>query len=179
MHTPESSSPRLNDPAPSDQDQVTPNTDDRLSTPSCLLSVQILLAPFHQQHLAAESNAPHVEDFQIDALISDIRPRSYYAYRLSELKRDMVVLVNYNIGNPLALGNWYDFIIEEVSRTANIRGTVLLGGDRKPIAGCYVRIEHGIMRIEKTVKLRERSTENITHLPSRFIFTQTEKYLRE
>ncbi|CAH1997547.1 unnamed protein product [Acanthoscelides obtectus] len=55
MHTPESSSPRLNDPAPSDQDQVTPNTDDRLSTPSCLLSVQILLAPFHQQHLAAES----------------------------------------------------------------------------------------------------------------------------
>ncbi|CAH1985496.1 unnamed protein product [Acanthoscelides obtectus] len=78
----------------------------------------------------------------------------------------MVVLVNYNIGNPLALGNWYDFIIEEVSRTANIRGTVLLGGDRKPIAGCYVRIEHGIMRIEKTVKLRERSTENITHLPN-------------
>ncbi|CAH1997543.1 unnamed protein product, partial [Acanthoscelides obtectus] len=126
-----------------------------------------------------EVAAPHVEDFQIDALISDIRPRSYYAYRLSELKRDMVVLVNYNIGNPLALGNWYDFIIEEVSRTANIRGTVLLGGDRKPIAGCYVRIEHGIMRIEKTVKLRERSTENITHLPSRFIFTQTEKYLRE
>ncbi|VEN44596.1 unnamed protein product [Callosobruchus maculatus] len=115
-------------------------------------------------------SAPYVEDFKIDVMFHEIRPRSFYVYKTSELKREMVVLVNYNIENPKALGNWYDFIIEEVSRTSNIRGTILLGGDKKPIAGCYLNTKNVIMRIEKPVKRSEKSCEDITYQPRKYAY---------
>nr|CAI5853742.1 unnamed protein product [Callosobruchus analis] len=100
-------------------------------------------------------------------MFHEIRPRSHHIYKLSELKREMVVLVNYNIENPKALGNWHDFIIEEVSRTSNIRGTILLRGDKKPVSGCYLNTKNIIMRIEKPVKLSEKSSEAIVYQPSK------------
>nr|CAH7747233.1 unnamed protein product [Callosobruchus chinensis] len=51
-------------------------------------------------------SAPYVEDFQIDVMFHEIRPKSFYAYKISELEREMVVMVNYNIENPKALGHW-------------------------------------------------------------------------
>nr|CAH7747231.1 unnamed protein product [Callosobruchus chinensis] len=113
-------------------------------------------------------SAPYVEDFQIDVMFHEIRPKSFYAYKISELEREMVVMVNYNIENPKALGHWYDFIIEEISRTSNIRGTILLGGLKMPITGCYLNRKHKIMRIEKPMKHSEKSSEVITYQPREY-----------
>nr|CAI5853739.1 unnamed protein product [Callosobruchus analis] len=115
-------------------------------------------------------SVPYVEDFEVDVMFHEIRPRSHHIYKLSELKREMVVLVNYNIENPKALGNWHDFIIEEVSRTSNIRGTILLRGDKKPVSGCYLNTKNIIMRIEKPVKLSEKSSEAIVYQPRKYAY---------
>ncbi|VEN43043.1 unnamed protein product [Callosobruchus maculatus] len=45
-------------------------------------------------------NAPYVMEFESDVKFDDIRPRSFYVYKHSELKKDMVVLANYNIEEP-------------------------------------------------------------------------------
>nr|CAI5853744.1 unnamed protein product [Callosobruchus analis] len=64
-------------------------------------------------------SVPYVEDFEVDVMFHEIRPRSHHIYKLSELKREMVVLVNYNIENPKALGNWYVTIVTLVQQAHN------------------------------------------------------------
>ncbi|CAH2019324.1 unnamed protein product, partial [Acanthoscelides obtectus] len=77
-------------------------------------------------------SAPHVIEFEVDVTFDDIRPRSYHTYTYSELKKDMVVLANYNLEQPNSLGLWYDFRIQDLSRT-KINGVILLGRDKAPI----------------------------------------------
>lgn len=44
--------------------------------------------------------------FEVDAKFIDIRPRSYYTYKISELTKGMLVLANYNIEEPKSRGPW-------------------------------------------------------------------------
>nr|CAH7757329.1 unnamed protein product [Callosobruchus chinensis] len=112
-------------------------------------------------------NAPHVMEFETEVKFDDIRPRSFYAYKHSELKKDMTVLANYNIEQPDSLGFWYDFIIEDISRT-RIKGVILLGRDKAPVKDCDIRLRNEVMRIEKPVPIVDRNKEQITYIPRKY-----------
>lgn len=51
-------------------------------------------------------SAEHVITFEGEATFNDIRPRSYYTYKTSELERGMVVLASYNIEETKSRGPW-------------------------------------------------------------------------
>nr|CAI5859936.1 unnamed protein product [Callosobruchus analis] len=112
-------------------------------------------------------NAPHVIEFETEVKFDDIRPRSFYVYKYSELKKDMVVLANYNIEQPDALGVWYDFIIEDISRT-RIKGVILLGRDKAPVKDCCIRLKNDVMRIEKPVPIVDHNKEQVTYVPRKY-----------
>ncbi|XP_018572895.1 E3 ubiquitin-protein ligase UHRF1-like [Anoplophora glabripennis] len=100
--------------------------------------------------------AEHVITFEGEASFIDIRPRSYYTYKTSELEKGMTVLASYNIEETKSRGPWYDFKVEEVS-PASVTGTILVGRDRAPIENCSIKFVDEIMRIEEPVPLTERS----------------------
>ncbi|CAH2004540.1 unnamed protein product [Acanthoscelides obtectus] len=112
-------------------------------------------------------SAPHVIEFEVDVTFDDIRPRSYHTYTYSELKKDMVVLANYNLEQPNSLGLWYDFRIQDLSRT-KINGVILLGRDKAPIEKCCIKLKDEIMRIEKPVLAVDRSKEHVTYIPRKY-----------
>ncbi|XP_056646054.1 E3 ubiquitin-protein ligase UHRF1-like [Diorhabda sublineata] len=95
-----------------------------------------------------------VPGFETDANFKDIRPRSYYIYKLNELSPEMIVLANYNMEEKKSRGLWYNFKIDKVSRT-NVIGTVLLGGDKAPLENCTLHFINEIMRIEEPVLLSQ------------------------
>lgn len=47
---------------------------------------------------------------------SEIRPRAHYTYPLSELKKDLKCMVNYNFDKPEERGFWYDAVILTVAK---------------------------------------------------------------
>ncbi|KAJ8915761.1 hypothetical protein NQ315_004573 [Exocentrus adspersus] len=102
--------------------------------------------------------AEHILAFEVEARFDDIRPRSFYTYKISELKKGMIVLVNYNIEGTKSRGLWYDFKIEEVNRTS-VQGTIMVGRDKASIENCSIKSLNEIMRIENPVLVAERKDE--------------------
>lgn len=100
-------------------------------------------------------SAEHIIPFELDVKFEDIRPRSYYVYKLTEIQSGMVVLANYNIEEPKERGCWYNFKVTEVSRNV-VKGTLLLGKDSTPMENCKIKFLDEFMRIEKPVLLTDR-----------------------
>ncbi|XP_066159240.1 E3 ubiquitin-protein ligase UHRF1-like [Euwallacea fornicatus] len=92
--------------------------------------------------------------FEEDAQYENVRPRSYYTYKIPELKPGMTVLANFNIDSPKERGLWYDFNITKVG-SVDIIGTIYIGGE--PIDNCNIKFIQECMRIEKPLLLSERS----------------------
>ncbi|XP_074029660.1 E3 ubiquitin-protein ligase UHRF1 [Leptinotarsa decemlineata] len=105
-------------------------------------------------------NSVHVISFEIDAKFDDIRPRSYYTYKLSELKTGMIVLANYNIEEKKNRGPWFEFKVGEVTKTS-LTGTILVGRDRTPLENCSIKFTDEVMRIEKPELLADKADGNV------------------
>ncbi|CAH1133447.1 unnamed protein product [Ceutorhynchus assimilis] len=90
--------------------------------------------------------------YEMDVKFKDIRPASYYIYKISELEPGMTVLTNCNIDSPNELGDWYDLLIEKIGRT-RISGTVVMGNGS--VENFDVKSNQEFMRIEKADIRRE------------------------
>lgn len=78
---------------------------------------------------------------------SNIRPRSFYTYKLSELEAGMKVLANYNIDEPKRRGLWYDMEITKVTKKQVI-GKIFFGINLIPLENCVIKYDKELMRIE-------------------------------
>ncbi|KAG5881112.1 hypothetical protein JTB14_024357 [Gonioctena quinquepunctata] len=105
-------------------------------------------------------NAVNVISFETDAKFIDIRPRSHYIYKISELESGMIVLANYNIEEKKSRGPWYEFRVEDISKTS-VKGSLLVGRDRAPLENCSLKFIDEIMRIEKPLLLTNRKDDNV------------------
>ncbi|CAG9812763.1 unnamed protein product [Phaedon cochleariae] len=106
-------------------------------------------------------NASHVISFETDAKFDDIRPRSSYCYKTSELEKGMIVLANYNTEEKKSRGHWYDFEVEGATRTS-VKGTLLVGRDKTRLENCSLKFVNEIMRIEKPKLLSDQSQDEIS-----------------
>ncbi|KAK4872140.1 hypothetical protein RN001_016264 [Aquatica leii] len=97
-------------------------------------------------------------DVTFDVTFDLIRPRSYYNYKVSELRVDQKILVNYNIEQPTTRGYWYDFIIKRVN-SKQLKGTVLVGKENMQLEKCTVKYLDEVLRIEKPVLLDQRQAD--------------------
>lgn len=83
----------------------------------------------------------------------NLRPRSYYTYKKTELQTGMLVLVNYNIDEPNKRGYWYDFEIKKIEE--KMSGTIFIGKNKTPIEKCNIKFIDEILRIENKDLLEE------------------------
>ncbi|KAF5308962.1 hypothetical protein FQR65_LT00044 [Abscondita terminalis] len=104
-------------------------------------------------------------DVTFDVTFNLMRPRSYYNYKISELRVDQIVLANYNIEQPTTRGYWYDFIIKHVS-SKTLKGTILVGKNDTRLEKCSVKFIDEVLRIEKPQLLGQRQA-NINLPPLR------------
>lgn len=84
----------------------------------------------------------------------DLRPRSFYTYKLGELKEGMKVLANVNMDEPKNRGYWYDVEIRKISKKS-IEGVAFVNADSIPVE-CTVYFINELMRIEKSVPIEAR-----------------------
>ncbi|CAG9858171.1 unnamed protein product [Phyllotreta striolata] len=109
-----------------------------------------------------------VPAFDVEVYPKNLRPRSYYNYKPDELQIDLVVLANYNLEDKKSRGLWYDFKINELTRT-KITGTIHLGNDEAPIEDCSIEFRNELMRIEEAKPLADcPQNENITYVPRKY-----------
>ncbi|XP_060515758.1 E3 ubiquitin-protein ligase UHRF1-like isoform X2 [Cylas formicarius] len=118
-------------------------------------------------------NEDHVSVYPYtdNAKFSNIRPRSYYTYKIPELKPGMKVLVNYNKDTPTSRGFWYDCILKEVG-SVNIVGTLL---DDETTMECNIKFTQEIMRIEEPQLLENRNNANLNNEKPRIYPVHCEK----
>ncbi|XP_060537001.1 E3 ubiquitin-protein ligase UHRF1-like [Cylas formicarius] len=118
-------------------------------------------------------NEDHVSVFPYtdNAKFSNIRPRSYYTYKIPELKPGMKVLVNYNKDTPTSRGFWYDCILKEVG-SLDIVGTLL---DDETTMECNIKFIQEIMRIEEPQLLENRNNANLNNEKPRIYPVHCEK----
>ncbi|XP_050296174.1 E3 ubiquitin-protein ligase UHRF1-like isoform X2 [Anthonomus grandis grandis] len=95
-------------------------------------------------------SASHVSviPFEEDAKFENIRPRSYYVFKVPELMPEMTVLANFNIDSPKERGFWYDFHITQVG-SVDIIGTIVIGNEK--IDNCNIKFIQECMRIEEPI----------------------------
>ncbi|XP_030761306.1 E3 ubiquitin-protein ligase UHRF1-like [Sitophilus oryzae] len=109
-----------------------------------------------EEHLVFRvKSAEHVSivPFEEDVEFSNIRPRSYYTYKIPELSPGMRVLVNYNIDSPRSRGLWYDFEISKVASVDVIGKLFIVDGS---IDDCNIKFIQEVMRIEETKPKKSR-----------------------
>ncbi|KAF7280152.1 hypothetical protein GWI33_006328 [Rhynchophorus ferrugineus] len=99
-------------------------------------------------HVKSEEHVS-VVPFEEKVELENIRPRSYYTYKIPDLKVGMRVLVNYNIDSPKSRGLWYDFEITEVG-SIDVIGKLFFG--HSCIDNCNIKFIQEVMRIEEPTK---------------------------
>lgn len=95
--------------------------------------------------------------FDEEVQFENIRPRSFYTYKIPDLAVDMRVLVNFNIDSPKERGFWYDFKITKVG-SVDIIGTIFIGNEQ--IDNCNIKFIQEVMRIEEPKPRSEQQSSS-------------------
>ncbi|CAG9828699.1 unnamed protein product [Diabrotica balteata] len=106
---------------------------------------------------------PHVQPpFDRNFAYTDIRPRSYFIYKITDVKKNMVVMANINLIDVRKRGNWYDCTILNVADKF-VTVTLNITGDY-----CRTKFVNELYRIEfprRTVNIETRM--EYIHAPSK------------
>ncbi|XP_077296529.1 E3 ubiquitin-protein ligase UHRF1-like [Arctopsyche grandis] len=114
----------------------------------------------------------HGEDEILNYKLSEIRPRARNALKLSNLKVNTTVMVNYNPEEPNEKGLWYDFTVHEIRKQRKyeeLLGTLYHGNDIM-LHDTRVKCHDKIFSIETVIPLVMRTEEY-----NRLMITDTEK----
>jgi E3 ubiquitin-protein ligase UHRF2 len=85
-------------------------------------------------------------------------------YSFKDLKVNSVVMANYNIENPKAVGYWYDVrmtAINKTKTTKEIIGDVYIGRDMVLLENCRIISCDDVFKIERPTPISTRNIEEI------------------
>jgi len=89
--------------------------------------------------------------------IDNLRPRARKFYKSRELEVGMEVMVNYNISQPDKRGMWHDATVDTVRPLVC---TVKAGLEQTPVPDCAIVFQEEVMRIEKPVRVEDRTEKD-------------------
>jgi len=92
------------------------------------------------------------DDYKVK--IDHLRPRARKFYKSRELEVGMEVLVNYNISQPDRRGMWFTAMVDAVRPLVC---TVMAGVELTPVPDCTILFQEEVMRVEKAVKVEDRT----------------------
>ena len=88
--------------------------------------------------------------------LDQLRPRARKYYKAREVAVGMEVLVNYNMSQPDKRGLWLTAKVEAVKPLVC---TVYAGVDLTPVPDCVIIFQEEVMRVEKPVKVVDRTVK--------------------
>lgn len=92
------------------------------------------------------------DDYKVK--FENIRPRARKIYKSRELEVGMDVMVNYNITQPDKRGMWFN---AKVNALRPLVCTVMAGVELTPVPDCTIIFQEEAMRIEKPVRVADRT----------------------
>jgi len=92
------------------------------------------------------------DDYKVK--VDSIRPRARKVYKSRELTVGMDVMVNYNINQPDQRGMWFNAKVESLRPLVC---TVMAGVELTPVPDCTIVFQEECMRIEKPVRVGDRT----------------------
>eukprot|EP00092_Neocalanus_flemingeri_P024497 GFUD01026565.1.p1 GENE.GFUD01026565.1~~GFUD01026565.1.p1 ORF type:complete len:605 (+),score=218.89 GFUD01026565.1:105-1919(+) len=92
------------------------------------------------------------DDYKVK--LDHLGPRARKYYKARELEAEMDVLVNYNMSQPDKRGLW---LTGKVETARPLVCTVFAGVDLTPIPGCAIVFQDEVMRVEKSIKIADRT----------------------